>query len=677
LNLLGCKYKIDLAANKKNNPSAGQASVTVKRGPDSYRSRGTNKKTGIGGTLSSNPRKAFNVCIALIVVTILVYANTLQNGYVLDDMAVIENNTLVKQGFSGIPELLITPRFQGFEHIVNDSYRPLSLVTFAIEYQLFGPNPAVGHLFNILFFAACVVLLFLFLDKLFNQKKTGIAFIAALLFAVHPVHTEVVANIKSSDELLCFFFAFWSLNVFLGYIQQGKQRQLIIGTLLLFLSFLCKETVIAFLFVIPLALFLYRNEHKKRSLFVIIATLLVSLAFLVARAIVLKANDSGAIPFLDNPLVHAPLFSTRIPTAIMVLGIYLRLLFVPYPLISDYSYNTIPSITLGANFGTAAMLLSLLIYLLIATVGIYRLLKKVVPPDEVGSSLEVMSPVEVVSPVEPKDPLAFGILFFLSTIALFSNIPFLVYSEMAERLLFFASAGFCLGITAILWQFLGRPTQEKQNGLVPPKIWFVIAPIGLVFAALTISRNADWKTNYALTVSDIKKAPYNARLWHSMGYLLLATKATEEPDPAVKQQMVSEGIADLQRSLSIYPDNAKAHQDLGNFFRDMQQYDSAETHLKLAVKLNPTSYVPVSDLGYVYFCEKKYHEALALSQAALLQDKKNVDIINNMAMCYLQMHQYDSSLIMIKQALAIDPGNKLSNEYLAMVNNASGGTTPK
>ena len=585
------------------------------------------------------------ICLSLIVITLLVYANTLQNGYVLDDLAVIQNNSLVKEGFSGIPELLTTPRFKGFENIVNDSYRPLSLVTFAIEYQLFGPNPTEGHLFNILFFAGCVVLLFIFLNKLFNGRKTGIAVVAALLFAVHPVHTEVVANIKSRDELLCFFFAFWSLNVFINYIKEGKPAQLITGALLLFLSYLSKETVIAFLVVVPLVFFFYLDDNKKRSSFICLATLVVSLVFLFIRSTVLKANDSDAIPFLDNPLVNAPFFFSRLPTAILVLGLYLRLLFVPYPLISDYSFNSIPVV----NFGNATVIISLVIYLIIAATGIYMLIKK------------------------PKNPLAFGILFFLATIALFSNMLFLVYSEMAERLLFFASAGFCLAIAALLWQLLIADGQEKQDLVIPRKIWLVIAPVSLIFVVLTVNRNAEWKTNDALTVSDVKKAPNNARLWHSMGYILLTTEASEETDPASKEQMINEGIADLEKSLSIYPYNDKAQQDLGNFFRSMQQYDSAETHLKQAIKLNPASYVPVSDLGFVYFSEKKYHEAIALSQAALLKDKKNVSIINNMAMCYLQMQRYDSAIIMIRQALAIDPGNKTSNEYLSMANNQIGG----
>ena len=147
--------------------------------------------------------------ILLGIISCLVYANTLKNGFVLDDGAIITGNSLVKKGIPAIPEILSTPYHHGqFSKTSNDLYRPLSLVMFATEYQLFKEHPLPFHLINILLFTCCVILLFFFLDALFERKKTAAAFIASLLFALHPIHTEVVANIKSRDELLCFFFAF-------------------------------------------------------------------------------------------------------------------------------------------------------------------------------------------------------------------------------------------------------------------------------------------------------------------------------------------------------------------------------------------------------------------------------------------------------------------------------------
>jgi hypothetical protein len=193
----------------------------------------------------------FKFAIFLAIISLFVYANSLKNGYALDDYNVILNNSIIAKGVQAIPEILATPYHWGNVTSSNDLYRPLSLVMFAIEYQFFGKNPLPNHLLNALLFAACVVLLFLFLDQLFGRKKTGVAVIASILFALHPIHKEIAANIKSRDELLCFFFAFLSRNIYINYMRFGKIRQLLLGFFCFLLAFLAKETVVTFLAIVP------------------------------------------------------------------------------------------------------------------------------------------------------------------------------------------------------------------------------------------------------------------------------------------------------------------------------------------------------------------------------------------------------------------------------------------
>ena len=170
-----------------------------------------------------------------------IYANTLQNGYALDDLTAIQDNSLVRKGITAIPEILSTPyhygSFRARENgpAIDDLYRPLSLVIFSIEYQIVGDNPVLGHLANLLLYAGCVILFFLFLYNLFKRQRPALAFIGALLFALHPIHTEVVANIKSADELLCFFFGLLSLNTFMKYLDDNDSRFLISGLIFYFL----------------------------------------------------------------------------------------------------------------------------------------------------------------------------------------------------------------------------------------------------------------------------------------------------------------------------------------------------------------------------------------------------------------------------------------------------------
>jgi protein O-mannosyl-transferase len=262
-----------------------------------------------------------NLAILLFLISICVYANTLTNGYVLDDFAAIKENALVQKGVSAIPDLFTTPYHSGYVKTnlttpaVNDLYRPLSLITFATELQLFGESPAISHGFNVLLFAGCVLLLFLFFDRLFGGEKTTIAFVASLLFAVHPIHSEVVANIKSRDELLCFFFALSSILSFINYARSGKTHLLLAGTVLYFLSLLSKETSLSFLAIVPLVFFFYINRNKKRSIYITAATAITGIAYLLIRQSVLKlhaADDLSNLAFIDNALAGAPSIASRI-----------------------------------------------------------------------------------------------------------------------------------------------------------------------------------------------------------------------------------------------------------------------------------------------------------------------------------------------------------------------------
>jgi hypothetical protein len=430
-------------------------------------------------------------------ISLLVYANTFKNGFVLDDNNVILQNSIVTKGASAIPEILHTPYRRGYYVYSNDLYRPLSLVVFAIEYSFFEKAPLPYHVFNILIFAGCVILLFLFFDQLFERKRTAVAFIASLLFALHPIHTEVVANIKSCDELLCFFFVFLSLNIFIKYAQEGTIIQLLLGGCFYFLSLFSKETTITFLAIIPLIFFFYLNNNRTRSMFISVTVLISSAVFLAIRFYVLNlydANHITAVNFIDNQLSLSTLsVSSRLATAVLIMGYYVKLLFIPYPLLCNYAYNTIPFVT----FSSHAVLISIAIYIFLGVFGI-RQLSKV-----------------------PKSPYAFAVLFYLMTMSLFSNTIFLIGTVMGERLLFLGSAGFCLMAALLLEKLTATTNYDTLTILKNKKVLSVIIPLSIIYAIVTINRNADWIDNRTLYTTDLKKAPDNSWLNNNVAADLL------------------------------------------------------------------------------------------------------------------------------------------------------------
>lgn len=154
-------------------------------------------------------------------------------------------------------------------------------------------NPVVAHLFNIILFGLLCVLVFLVSAVLF-QNDYFPAFFTALFFAIHPIHTEVVANIKSVDEILGLLFFMACLVFLYNYLQHQKARHLAISVLLYGLCLFSKESSVAFVVLIPLFIY-YTLRPKTGNL------LKTSLYFLLPLAIFLLI----AVEFLHLNLIRA------------------------------------------------------------------------------------------------------------------------------------------------------------------------------------------------------------------------------------------------------------------------------------------------------------------------------------------------------------------------------------
>jgi len=581
------------------------------------------------------------------------YANTLQNGFALDDSSSIKQNALVRQGIRAIPEIFSTPyhygnfRARSDGPAIDDLYRPISLAFFAAEFWLFGENPLPGHLTNILLFAGCVILLFFFLYHLFKKKRLFISFTGAFLFAIHPIHTEVVANIKSLDELLCFFFGLLMLIGFIKYMDSGKKKILAASLACFFISLLSKETAITLLVLIPLIFYFFRNENRQRSLVISLLSLITAVLYLAIRFSVLishKAYNPGNVPFLENALAGAPTVAVRFATEILILGAYLKLLFLPYPLVCDYTFNAIPFV----DFTSLLVWLSLAIYILLAFLGISRLIKK------------------------QGDPLAFGILFFLITISIFSNIALLLGSEMAERFLFYPSAGFCLMIAFILEQALYKKDTENQGDIYNKKTLYVLIPLAIVFGGMTIDRNRDWKDSYTLFKTDSKKSPENARLSYFEANEEISVLNDPAANPDQRGQMLQLGIANLQKSLAIYPDYHEAHISLSDAFLMAGQSDSAIVHGEKGLALGPNDPAALNALANAYMAIKKYPEAIELCRKASQINPGNPNYTGNIGVCNIFLNHYDSAIYYFRKSIETDPLNVKSIQFLSVAFNAAG-----
>lgn len=246
--------------------------------------RGTGSTATLTGGWKSPLADSQNI-FALIVIffSIALYANSVFNDYNLDDELVTRNHPLTSQGISAIPEIFSSSYYtdnMGYSY----EYRPVVLATFAIEHSLFGESPFVGHCINVLLYALLCWLIFHVLGLLLSGYSPLLPFVIVLLFAAHPVHTEVVNSIKNRDEILSLLFGL--LTLYFSIAGARKSWYYLVAAFAFFaLSVLSKASSVPFILIIPLAIITFTQSGFWVPLVLIAGFSLIAFLF-------------GKIPFL-------------------------------------------------------------------------------------------------------------------------------------------------------------------------------------------------------------------------------------------------------------------------------------------------------------------------------------------------------------------------------------------
>ena len=475
--------------------------------------------------------------LILLLIPFVLYGSTATFGYVLDDKIVLTDNQFVKKGFDGIGDIFSTESFTGFlgeqqDLVEGARYRPLSIATFAAEYAIFGENPAVSHLINVLFYALTGLLLYRVLLLIVPPKKDRawyltVAFGAALLWALHPIHTEVVANIKGRDEILAMLFSLATLYYVYKYLIEKKPFSMAMACAAFFIGILAKENTLTFLGVIPLALLLFTRIPQKRFWNIMLPLGGVTVLYLLIRVDVigyLLGSGKEVTALMNNPFVEAS-SSEKFATITYTLGRYFGLNLFPHPLTHDYYPYHIPIL----GWGDWRVLVSLLLHLGLVAFAILRWQKNRV--------------------------LVFCIGFYLMTLFITSNIPFTVGTFMNERFLFMPSAAFMLALSYLLLRklpdWLSQVASAKQIGLG------VVALFCVGFTVKTFARVPAWESNHSLNEAAIEVSVNSARANQYYAYSkyerYLEEKAKEAPDRAYQKELLEEAYPYVNKALDIHP----------------------------------------------------------------------------------------------------------------------------
>ncbi len=491
--------------------------------------------------------------LIIFLLSVLLYTNTIHHKYALDDSIVITENQFTKKGFRGLRDIFTHDSFTGFfkkkkELVQGGRYRPLSIATFAIEYQLFGLKPAISHFINILLYGFTGIMIWLVMKRLLedfpeNEIYKILPFGTALLFVFHPLHTEVVANIKGRDELLALLLSLISFYFSIRYSQNKKIRYLVFTAICFFLALLSKENAVTFLILIPLAVLLFKNIKFKDAAITVLPLLGAFIVYYFIRIGVTGGiKQIVSAELMNNPYLDAT-SSQKYATILYTLGLYLKLLVFPHPLTYDYY----PYHIRLQHWNVEILLilvfyLALVIYLMIASGNI--------------------------SKKRSGNIVLFSVSVFLLNLFLISNIPFNMGTFMNERFLYIASLGFCIFLS---WMIIILTRKSGKQVLLRKLIFvFILLPFGLK----TISRNKAWKDNYTLFTTDVKTSGNSAKGNCAAGGIIYETALTQK-DSLQKMKMLLMASDYLDKALKIYPGYADAWRLLGNIKFETENYQDA------------------------------------------------------------------------------------------------------
>jgi hypothetical protein len=628
--------------------------------------------------------------IILGLIGFIFYINTIKNEFALDDGIVIHKNEYVMEGIGGIDSIMKRDAYHSFYKQMNAKaqlaggrYRPLSIVSFAIEQEFIGKYPdghlppancwdenlngkpdadedinkdglyndndcltkgcMLRHFNNVLFYVLCVLLIYaMFKNHLFS-KYPDMAFVAALLFCIHPIHTEVVANMKSRDEIFSMIFICLTfINIF-KYAETRQNKYMIWSAVNYFLALLSKEYAVTLVLVIPATLYLLTDNFTFSKFFKLFAALGAALViyFMIRFSIVVAKTGIPDTELLNNPYLLARGDQMK-ATKVFVWLKYFILLFFPYVLSSDYSYNSIPY----RHFSNPEVWLSLAIYISLAVLT-YKLYRK-------------------------KHPVAWGLVFFFANFLMICNLLIDIGATMGERLIFHSSLGWAV---CVAWVF----TEEGRKKITSEKIhkavlWSVLIILTVLCGIRTITRNEVWKNDITLFTHDVDVMPNSVLCLGNAGARWI--DLSERPENKKHEiEYLNKAKGYLNHALELHPKYVNGYLNLGLAYFKLRDYNKAEEIWGTAYRLYPSnpylvSYYRVLSNVYIQQAfqdakDKKLQNSLYWFERASKIFPQDPEIWYNLGGAAFSLGDYAKAAGAFSQCLKLNPNHAQAKAGLA------------
>lgn len=494
---------------------------------------------------SCKKHELLTVFAVSLVLSTIVFGNSVWGDFVFDDVAVVKNRGDLKD-VSFFPSLFVSPYHQNMPK--TGLYRPLTMASYAVNHYL-GGQASAFHVVNIFIHALNSFLVFWLIRWLL--KSSPIASASFLLFLFHPIHTEAVASIVGRAELLAFL---WSMITAYFFFKNYK----LLASISFLLALWSKETALA---TMPILLYIdiyflgNRFWQSLRRLIILAIPLAIYSAF---RFIALGKYFVGDITttIVENQLKFVSFFE-RIFTALKVLFMYVERLIWPIHLSADYSYNRIILVKNIVKSPEALLGLGILVLVVWAAI-VYR---------------------------KERQGLGLGAILFLIPYLMISNLIVPVGTIMGERLMYFPSLGFSVFVALLL-------DKLYQSGKIWRRMFYIILLAVIIFYGFrTVIRNSDWKDSRTLFDATAKESPNS-----------LITR-TALAGVYIRANDWGRAKEELEKAAAIYADNSHLQNLLGIVADHEGNPELAEARFARSIELNPdaiNSYINLAELYLKY-----------------------------------------------------------------------------
>jgi len=563
--------------------------------------------------LYNNPNKIFinekyfNIylldVILISLLCILIYSSSLFGDFVYDDIGEIVKNPNIKK-LQFIPKYFDPSHKETWSYYEQQhgAYRPLLLVSFALNYYISGLNPFFYHVFNVILHILNSLLVFLTIGRVSyllgnsytkESQNRHIALATALLFACHPLQTESVSYIVSRSSLLSTFFILSAFLSFIVSLSNDRSRlALRLVSIMFFISGLfTKEIVIALPIIVFVYSILYLHNLKEKRIF--ISSLRICMPYFFILVAYLSVRIAANFQFYFPEATG--LFIYYFLTSMKAVFIYLRLLIIPIGQNVDHHLPIVKTIWEPSALLAFACII---IYYSISSPIFFRRSK---------------------------------LLFFFSMwflIALLPTILLPTREPISEHTIYFPSIGFFALVTILFMEYWNR-SRWNNSKIIKIVGLFFFSLIIMLMAFLTIERNLVWQNEISLWSDAIKKFPNNDRPHNNLGLAYMQTgrldlairefqtavSINSQSTTAINNMGIASALSGNYETakkaftdlINIEPFNTDALNNLGFLHIEMGEYEMSIPILEKVTKIKPTDFVANVNLGLAY-CQTNHRK---------------------------------------------------------------------